>query len=158
MKQEVDHFNFLRSSLKPLGFRGVFCSKPDSPCIYLANNNGPDGCALFFREDKFDLISASSRIIEIWKIQSNQVMSTSQLERILQLLQIQFFFNKKPLIFFWFRFVFWQISDFVKLGSKSPLQQLISKLVMVQYWPQCGTNREKIWPISSTHAASRRTQ
>src|SRR5688500_7617813 len=38
--QEVDHYNFINSSLTPLGYRGVFCSKPDSPCIYLANNNG----------------------------------------------------------------------------------------------------------------------
>jgi len=71
--QEVDHFKFLKSALNPLGYRGIFCSKPDSPCIYLENNNGPDGCALFFRHDKFELISASSRVIEIWKIQSNQV-------------------------------------------------------------------------------------
>ncbi|CAG7734067.1 unnamed protein product [Allacma fusca] len=71
--QEVDHFNFLNSTLSSLGYRGVFCSKPDSPCIYLANNNGPDGCALFYRRDKFDLISASSRVLEIWRVQSNQV-------------------------------------------------------------------------------------
>jgi len=71
--QEVDHFNFLNKCLIPLGYRGVFCSKPDSPCIYLRNNNGPDGCALFYRKDKFDLISASSRILEIWRVQSNQV-------------------------------------------------------------------------------------
>lgn len=71
--QEVDHFNFLNTCLTAIGYRGVFCSKPDSPCIYVTNNNGPDGCALFYRKDKFDLISASSRILEIWRVQSNQV-------------------------------------------------------------------------------------
>ncbi|ODM98160.1 Nocturnin [Orchesella cincta] len=71
--QEVDHYNFLNACLTAIGYRGVFCSKPDSPCIYVVNNNGPDGCALFYRNNKFDLISASSRILEIWRVQSNQV-------------------------------------------------------------------------------------
>ncbi|OXA45842.1 Nocturnin [Folsomia candida] len=77
--QEVDHFNFLNKCLVPLGYRGVFCSKPDSPCIYLRNNNGPDGCALFYRKEKFDLMVASSRVLEIWRVQSNQVCIFAQL-------------------------------------------------------------------------------
>merc|ERR1719244_1140600 len=31
--------------------------KPDSPCIYLEDNNGPDGCAIFFKSDQFVLWS-----------------------------------------------------------------------------------------------------
>ncbi|XP_066148228.1 nocturnin isoform X2 [Euwallacea fornicatus] len=71
--QEVDHFNFLKQVLATQGYQGMFFPKPDSPCFYIHNNNGPDGCAIFFRSAKFDLIRAETRILEIWRIQSNQV-------------------------------------------------------------------------------------
>ena len=51
-----------------------FVPKPDSPCIYLDSNNGPDGCAIFFKNDKFELLSEASRVLEVWKVQSNQVV------------------------------------------------------------------------------------
>lgn len=73
MFQEVDHFNFLRHILETQGYTGMFFPKPDSPCLYIDGNNGPDGCALFYRKDKFDLIKAETRILEIWGVQSNQV-------------------------------------------------------------------------------------
>ncbi|KAK8378476.1 hypothetical protein O3P69_011174 [Scylla paramamosain] len=41
--QEVDHFGYLEKVLARQGYRGVFMPKPDSPCLYLPNNNGPDG-------------------------------------------------------------------------------------------------------------------
>lgn len=71
--QEVDHFNFLKHVLGTQGYTGIFFPKPDSPCFYIHGNNGPDGCAIFFRNDKFDLLRAETRILEIWRIQSNQV-------------------------------------------------------------------------------------
>ena len=51
--QEVDHYRLLERILTSLGYRGSFVAKPDSPCLYVANNNGPDGCAIFYRADKF---------------------------------------------------------------------------------------------------------
>lgn len=71
--QEVDHFNFLKYILGTQGYVGTFFPKPDSPCIYIDGNNGPDGCAIFYRKSKFDLISRECRILEIWRVQSNQV-------------------------------------------------------------------------------------
>ncbi|XP_023024064.1 NADP/NADPH phosphatase nocturnin isoform X2 [Leptinotarsa decemlineata] len=71
--QEVDHFNFLSHVLQTQGYTGMFFPKPDSPCIYINGNNGPDGCAIFYRKDKFDLLKAETHILEIWKVQSNQV-------------------------------------------------------------------------------------
>ncbi|KAF7267737.1 hypothetical protein GWI33_019065 [Rhynchophorus ferrugineus] len=71
--QEVDHFNFLKRVLATQGYTGMFFPKPDSPCFYIDGNNGPDGCAVFFRSNKFELVRAETRILEIWKIQSNQV-------------------------------------------------------------------------------------
>lgn len=72
--QEVDHFRFLKKSLAALGYAGHFTPKPDSPCLYLANNAGPDGCAIFYKKDKFDLCKLDSRVIEVWRVQSNQVV------------------------------------------------------------------------------------
>ena len=72
--QEIDHFRFFRKSLAALGYTGHFTPKPDSPCLYLPDNAGPDGCAIFYKRDKFDLVQLDSRILEVWKVQSNQVI------------------------------------------------------------------------------------
>lgn len=71
--QEVDHFNFLKACLETQGYNGTFFPKPDSPCLYLDGNNGPDGCALFYRRDKFDFVRSDTRVLEVWRVQSNQV-------------------------------------------------------------------------------------
>jgi len=71
--QEVDHFDFLNRGLKTIGYSGKFIPKPDSPCIYLQGNNGPDGCAIFVKDSKFKILSDSHRILEVWRVQSNQV-------------------------------------------------------------------------------------
>ena len=71
--QEIDHFNFFRKALATLGYVGHFTPKPDSPCLYLADNSGPDGCAIFYKKDKFDLVTLDSRVLEVWNVQSNQV-------------------------------------------------------------------------------------
>ncbi|KAJ8936123.1 hypothetical protein NQ318_022205 [Aromia moschata] len=71
--QEVDHFNFLRHVLDTQGYSGVFYPKPDSPCFYIHGNNGPDGCAIFYRKDKFELVKIETHVLEIWGVQSNQV-------------------------------------------------------------------------------------
>lgn len=72
--QEVDHFSLLERALASVGYSGRFVPKPDSPCIYLADNNGPDGCAIFVRDAKFDIMDVGSRILEVWRVQSNQVV------------------------------------------------------------------------------------
>jgi len=72
--QEVDHFRFFRKSLNALGYSGHFTPKPDSPCLYLPENAGPDGCAIFYKRDKFDFIQQNNRILEVWKVQSNQIV------------------------------------------------------------------------------------
>ncbi|TMW51856.1 hypothetical protein DOY81_003052 [Sarcophaga bullata] len=71
--QEVDHFKFLQNILGTQNYEGIFFPKPDSPCLYIEENNGPDGCAIFFKRDKFDLKNFETRILEVWRVQSNQV-------------------------------------------------------------------------------------
>lgn len=71
--QEVDHFKFIQGMLQALGYEGVFFPKPDSPCLYIEDNNGPDGCAIFYRTSKFDAVSCLTRVLEVWRVQSNQV-------------------------------------------------------------------------------------
>lgn len=72
--QEVDHFKFLSNAIGPLGYTGVFLPKPDSPCYYIEGNTGPDGCAIFYKTDKFELIKKQTRILEVCQVQSNQVL------------------------------------------------------------------------------------
>jgi len=71
--QEVDHFKFLERVLGSQNYCGIFFPKPDSPCLYIEENNGPDGCAIFYKRNKFDLINYDTRILEVWHVQSNQV-------------------------------------------------------------------------------------
>lgn len=60
-------------------YEGIFFPKPDSPCLYISENNGPDGCALFYKKTKFDLVNYDTRILEVWRVQSNQVTITANL-------------------------------------------------------------------------------
>lgn len=71
--QEVDHFKFLQNILRTLNYEGIFFPKPDSPCLYFIQNNGPDGCAVFYKQNKLELLSYDTRILEVWQVQSNQV-------------------------------------------------------------------------------------
>lgn len=71
--QEVDHFKFLQKILATQNYEGVFFPKPDSPCLYINDNNGPDGCAVFYKKDRLELINHFTRILEVWRVQSNQV-------------------------------------------------------------------------------------
>jgi len=73
--QEVDHFPLLDRALSSLGYQGHFVPKPDSPCIYLPSNSGPDGCAVFYKRDQWELLgTVRTRVLEVWRVQSNQVV------------------------------------------------------------------------------------
>lgn len=71
--QEVDHFRFFQRAFESIGFTGTFCPKPDSPCLYIADNNGPDGCALFVNTARYDVLDTKTRCLEVWGCQTNQV-------------------------------------------------------------------------------------
>lgn len=77
--QEVDHYKFLATMLATQNYEGIFFPKPDSPCLYITENNGPDGCALFYKKTKFDLVNYDTRVLEVWRVQSNQVTITANL-------------------------------------------------------------------------------
>lgn len=78
----MDHFRFLQSILATQDYEGVFFPKPDSPCLYITDNNGPDGCAFFYKKSKFELINYETRVLEVWRIQSNQVAIAANLRSI----------------------------------------------------------------------------
>ena len=63
----MDHFDFLNRGLKTIGYSGKFIPKPDSPCIYLQGNNGPDGCAIFVKVRITDLLSRHTKCRRIEK-------------------------------------------------------------------------------------------
>ncbi|XP_071950537.1 nocturnin-like [Antedon mediterranea] len=76
--QEVDHYDdFFNPILKMLGYHGSFMAKPSSPCLDSPQNNGPDGCALFFKTDKFDLVNSEKLVLKVthdgYERWSNQV-------------------------------------------------------------------------------------
>lgn len=71
--QEVDHYSFLEKVLGSVDYNGFFYPKPDSPCLYIEDNNGPDGCVIFYKKDKFEVLNFVKRILEVWGVLSNQV-------------------------------------------------------------------------------------
>lgn len=63
--EEVDHYkDFFEPELARHGFEGVFFPKCDSPCLYFPDNNGPDGCALFYRSDTFELSKKKELVLK----------------------------------------------------------------------------------------------
>lgn len=63
--QEVDHFkDYLKPELSLKGFEGMFFPKPDSPCTQYQPNNGPDGCALFYRSSMFNFLEKKDVILK----------------------------------------------------------------------------------------------
>ena len=72
--QEVDHFKFLSRALGSIGYAGRFLAKPSSPCLSLKQHTGPDGCAIFYKESVLDLLSLSSKVLEVWGVETNQVV------------------------------------------------------------------------------------
>ena len=86
--EEVDHFHdFLVPELSKLGYTGHFISKPDSVCLKFPDNNGPDGCAIFYRSN-FSLLEKKEIILKNTNGEnSNQVAL---------MLLLQFHGNKTP--------------------------------------------------------------
>ncbi|RWS20661.1 nocturnin-like isoform X3, partial [Leptotrombidium deliense] len=72
--QEVDHYDFIERMLIKVGYRGTFTPKPDSPCYYISGNTGPDGCAIFYNASRLTLLKSSSRILQVFECESNQVV------------------------------------------------------------------------------------
>lgn len=83
--QEVDHFaDFFQPLLHQVGYVGCFNPKPDSPCLDCVNNAGPDGCAMFYKVSKFNLVDQKLPILEVERrgtmLQTNQVAILSKLK------------------------------------------------------------------------------
>lgn len=72
--QEVDHYydTFL-PIMASLGYHGSFLAKPWSPCLDVEQNNGPDGCALFYRRSRFSLQATAHLRLSAMMLPTNQV-------------------------------------------------------------------------------------
>ena len=63
--EEVDHFkDFFEPQLAERGFKGFFVPKIDSPCLSFPNNSGPDGCAFFYRSERFELCEKKEIVLK----------------------------------------------------------------------------------------------
>lgn len=80
--EEVDHFHdFLHPQLEQRGFKGLFVEKKNSPCLEFTPNNGPDGCALFYRSSKLTLLMKKEVVLDREDgTKSNQVAMLVQLQ------------------------------------------------------------------------------
>ena len=65
--------------MESVGYKGYFQPKPDSPCLYVDDNNGPDGCAMFYKTDRFQCDSVHTRVLSVWQVTSNQVAMSALL-------------------------------------------------------------------------------
>uniref|UniRef100_UPI0037E71823 nocturnin n=1 Tax=Semicossyphus pulcher TaxID=241346 RepID=UPI0037E71823 len=72
--QEVDHYyDTFQPIMASLGYHGTFLAKPWSPCLDVEQNNGPDGCALFYRRSRFSLQSTAHLRLSAMMLPTNQV-------------------------------------------------------------------------------------
>ncbi|KAL3067465.1 hypothetical protein OYC64_017236 [Pagothenia borchgrevinki] len=78
--QEVDHYyDTLQPVLAGLGYSSNFCPKPWSPCLDVEGNNGPDGCALFYDESRFEFLDSVNLQLSAMRIPTNQVAVVTML-------------------------------------------------------------------------------
>lgn len=79
--QEVDHFfDTFQPVLSRMGYQCTFLPKPWSPCLDVQHNNGPDGCALFFLKDRFQLVSSNNIRLTALSLKTNQVAIAETLQ------------------------------------------------------------------------------
>lgn len=72
--QEVDHYyDTFQPIMASLGYHGTFLAKPWSPCLDVEQNNGPDGCALFYRRSRFSLHTTAHLRLSAMMLPTNQV-------------------------------------------------------------------------------------
>ncbi|KAM4586097.1 nocturnin isoform 1-T1 [Fundulus diaphanus] len=72
--QEVDHYyDTFQPIMARLGYHGSFLPKPWSPCLDVEHNNGPDGCALFYRRSRFSLHATAHLRLSAMMLPTNQV-------------------------------------------------------------------------------------
>ncbi|KAM8733354.1 nocturnin isoform 2-T3 [Acanthopagrus schlegelii] len=72
--QEVDHYyDTFQPIMASLGYQGTFMAKPWSPCLDVEQNNGPDGCALFYRRSRFSLQATAHLRLSAMMLPTNQV-------------------------------------------------------------------------------------
>lgn len=72
--QEVDHYyDTFQPIMSRLGYHGSFLAKPWSPCLDVEQNNGPDGCALFYRRSRFTLQATAHLRLSAMMLPTNQV-------------------------------------------------------------------------------------
>ncbi|XP_070692692.1 nocturnin [Pempheris klunzingeri] len=72
--QEVDHYyDTFQPIMASLGYHGSFLAKPWSPCLDVEQNNGPDGCALFYRRSRFSLLATAHLRLSAMMLPTNQV-------------------------------------------------------------------------------------
>ncbi|KAG8453906.1 hypothetical protein GDO86_000507 [Hymenochirus boettgeri] len=79
--QEVDHFfDTFQPILSRLGYQCTFLAKPWSPCLDVEHNNGPDGCALFFLQERFQLVNSAKIRLSARTLKTNQVAIAETLQ------------------------------------------------------------------------------
>lgn len=78
--QEVDHYyDTFQPIMASLGYHGTFLAKPWSPCLDVEQNNGPDGCALFFRRSRFSPQATAHLRLSALMLPTNQVAIVQKL-------------------------------------------------------------------------------
>jgi nocturnin len=57
--EEADAYEDLKPYMHKFGYTSVFCPKFASPCLNMTPNWGPDGCVIFYKLAKFQIINMS---------------------------------------------------------------------------------------------------
>ncbi|KAK3099203.1 hypothetical protein FSP39_000964 [Pinctada imbricata] len=60
--EECDQFEYLKDNLAKFGYDGHFLPKTKSPCLQMDPNWGPDGVAIFYLKDKFEIVDDTKHI------------------------------------------------------------------------------------------------
>ncbi len=80
--EEVDHYrDFFLPRLTEHGYAGLWRAKVKSPCSRIEPNNGPDGCALFYRTSRFSLLESRELVLrDSQGVETDQVAILARLQ------------------------------------------------------------------------------
>lgn len=72
--QELDKYEHFKSKLSKCGYHSIFFPKPESPCLFVEGNAGPDGCAIFYKHEYLELLDQENIVLlDGQECETNQV-------------------------------------------------------------------------------------
>ena len=80
--EELDSYEEFKPILHSIGYTSVFCPKYESSCLFMQTHVGPDGCAIFYKQNKFQINNLHCENIFVNESNQSQVFIILELRHL----------------------------------------------------------------------------